>query len=193
MNSYDTYNDLDLFVLCKAGDETGFRVIYDRYWVVLYRHAYRLLGNEAEAQDAVQEVFVNLWDRIHDLDMETSLKAYLYTAVKNTVLNIFQKEKNKNKFILSLGDFMEHSEAIADHRLRERILQEKIEKEVALLPAKMRKIFELSRMQQLSHKEIAKALNLSDKTVKKQISNAVRLLRLKLSGFILLAFWLTFF
>lgn len=193
MNNYETYNDLELFALCKAGDEKSFCVIYDRYWAVLYRHAYRLLRDETEAQDIVQEVFVSLWDKVQSLDMEVSVKAYLYTAVRNRVLNIIQKEKHQNKYVLSLGHFMEHSEAITDHRVRERMLQEKIEEEVARLPNKMRNIFELSRTKQLSHKEIARELNLSDKTVKKQVNNAIKILRLKLSGFILLALWVNYF
>lgn len=187
MNNYETYQDNDLLALCKVGDTSAFRVVYDRYWEVLYRHAYRMLKDEEEARDVVQDTFVRLWDRLNDLQLEISLKSYLYTAVRNRVLNIFQKEKNQEKFILSLGSFIEHSEAVTDHRVREVMLQEKIDKEVSLLPVKMQNIFKLSRTNHLSHQEIATALNLSDKTVKKQVSNAVKILRLKLTGFISLA------
>lgn len=184
MNNYETYLDADLLALCKCGDDEAFRTIYDRYWEALYRHAYRMLKNDEEARDVTQDTFIRLWDRIGDLELESSLKAYLYTTVRNRVLNIFEKEQNQAKFMSSLADFLEHSEAITDHRIRERMLQDKIDKEVSMLPPKMQNIFRMSRTHHLSHQEIAEALNLSDKTVKKQVSNAIKILRLKLTGFI---------
>jgi len=143
-----------------------------------------MLKNDEEARDVTQDTFIRLWDRIGDLELESSLKAYLYTTVRNRVLNIFEKEQNQAKFMSSLADFLEHSEAITDHRIRERMLQDKIDKEVSMLPPKMQNIFRMSRTHHLSHQEIAEALNLSDKTVKKQVSNAIKILRLKLTGFI---------
>ncbi|NGM60890.1 RNA polymerase sigma-70 factor [Sphingobacterium sp. SGG-5] len=193
MNNYGTYDDFALLALLKAGDEKSFAEIYDRYWAVLYRHAYKLLKDEVVAQDIVQEVFVNLWDKIHHLDLQNSLSSYLYAAVRNKVLNVIQREKYQKRYVDSMIHFMKTSEALTDHKLRANMLQEKIEKEVAFLPAKMRHIFEMSRIQHLSHKEIAQELKLSDKTVKKQINNAIRILRFKLSSFLLLIIWISLF
>ena len=190
MDNYKTYSDVELLALCKAGDETGFSEIYDRYWAVLYRHAYKLLKEKPTAQDVVQEVFVTLWDKIPNLELQGSLSSYLYTTVRNKILNMIQKEKIHERYITSFGHFIERSETVTDHRIREQMLRERIEREVAHLPTKMRHVFELSRTQHLSYKEIAQELNLSDKTVKKQVSNAIKILRLKLSGFISLAIWL---
>jgi RNA polymerase sigma-70 factor (ECF subfamily) len=184
VNDYKTYTDIELLALCKAGDKLGFSEIYDRYWNPLYRHAYRLLKDKIVAQDVVQEVFVNLWDKIATLDIQGSLSSYLYAIVRNRILNLIQKEKLHGEYMNSFVRFMETSEAITDHRIREQMLKEKIEKEVAHLPAKMRHVFEMSRTQHLSYREIAEELDLSDKTVKKQISNAIKILRLKLNGFI---------
>src|SRR5690606_328306 len=94
------------------------------------------------------------------------------------------KEQKQAKFMSSLADFLEHSEAITDHSIRERMLPDKMDTEVSLLPPKMQTIFRMSRTHQLSHQEIAEALNLSDKTDNKQVSNAIKILRLKLTGFI---------
>jgi len=190
LDNYKTYSDVELLALCKAGDETGFSEIYDRYWAVLYRHAYKLLKEKPTAQDVVQEVFVMLWDKIPNLELQGSLSSYLYTTVRNKILNVIQKEKIHERYITSFGHFIERSETVTDHRIREQMLRERIEREVAHLPTKMRHVFELSRTQHLSYKEIAQELNLSDKTVKKQVSNAIKILRLKLSGFISLAIWL---
>lgn len=172
----------------------GFSEIYNRYWAPLYRHAYRLLKDKIAAEDVVQEVFVNLWDKISTLAVQDSLNSYLYAIVRNRILNIIQKEKIHSEYIRSFACFMEQSEAITDHRVREKMLREKIEKEVAHLPTKMRHIFEMSRTEHRSYREIAEELELSDKTVKKQVSNAIKILRLKLSGFISFSiFWTIFF
>lgn len=191
MSNYKTYTDTELLALCKAGDKAGFSELYDRYWAPLYRHAHRLLKDKIAAQDVVQEVFVNLWDKIPALDLKGPLSSYLYAIVRNSILNLLQKEKMHKEYIRSFVHFMEKSEAITDHPLREKMLREKIEREVAHLPAKMRRIFEMSRMQHLSYREIAKELELSDKTVKKQVSNTLKILRVKLNGFTALAVFMT--
>ncbi|MFD1630280.1 RNA polymerase sigma factor [Pseudopedobacter beijingensis] len=187
MNTYSSYSDKELFDLLKNGNRNAFAEIYDRYWALLYKHAYRLIKDQDLAQDVVQEVFVSLWDKIKAIDLQFSISSYLYTAVRNKVLNLIQRDKVKNNYIESLANFVASSEAITDYRLREGLLKEKIEKEVAALPSKMRQVFEMSRIQNMSHKQIAEELNLSDKTVKKQMSNAIKILRLKLGGFLILS------
>lgn len=187
MSSLKQHTDTELFDLIKEGNAIAFAEIYDRYWALLYRHAYRLIKDQDLAQDVVQEVFVNLWDKINTIDLQVSKSSYLYTAVRNKVLNLIQRDKVKNNYIESFANFVASSEAITDYRLRERLLKEKIEKEVAALPSKMRQVFEMSRIQNMSHKQIAEELNLSDKTVKKQMSNAIKILRLKLGGFLILS------
>jgi len=181
------YTDAELFDLVKSGDSFAFSEIYNRYWEVLFRHAYRLIKDKDLAKDIVQEVFVSLWDKIEELDLQFSVNAYLYKSVRNKILNLIEKDKVRNNYLESLAVFINSSEAITDYRLRERLLAEKIEMEIAGLPSKMRQIFEMSRKQNLSHKQIAEELSLSDKTVKKQMSNAIKILRLKLGGFIVLA------
>src|SRR5690606_37832565 len=113
------YDDFALLALLKAGDEKSFAEIYDRYWAVLYRHAYKLFKDEVVAQDIVQEVFVNLWDKVDHLDLQNSLSSYLYAAVRNKVLNVIQREKYQKRYVDSMIHFMRTSEAITDHRLRE--------------------------------------------------------------------------
>ena len=187
MNNLKKHTDTELFDLVKEGNAMAFAEIYDRYWALLYKHAYRLIKDQDLAQDVVQEVFVSLWDKINAIDLQFSINSYLYTAVRNKVLNLIQRDKVKNNYIESFANFVASSEAITDYRLRERLLKEKIEKEVAALPSKMRQLFEMSRIKNMSHKQIAEELNLSDKTVKKQMSNAIKILRLKLGGFLILS------
>lgn len=180
MTNYLQHNDQALITLLKEGDEFAFAELHGRYKAVLFVHAYRMLGNEDEAKDIVQEVFTALWARRNDAPVIASLPAYLYSAVRNKVLDCIARKKTEEKYIRSLAMFMEEGENITDREIREKELTRLIEREISLLPTRMREIFELSRYENLSYKEIAEELQISDKTVKKQVSNALIILRKKL-------------
>lgn len=180
MDRYSGQNNQQLMDLVRQHDEQAFTEIYNRYKGVLFVHAYRMLENAEEAKDIVQDLFTVLWSRRSEIVLTGSLSSYLYAAVKNRILDQMARDKTRDRYIESLAGFIEEGEYITDHQLRENELNRLIEKEVSLLPAKMRQIFEMSRINNLSHKEIAKEMDISDKTVKKQISNALIILRKKI-------------
>lgn len=186
MPVYSSYTDLELANLLKAGDHTAYTEIYNRYIWVLYGHAFAKLQNREEAKDVVQELFVTLWAKRGFVPFHTNLAGYLYTALRNRILNIIAHKQVESEYIGSLQCFLDNSEAETDYLLRQNQLAALIEKEIAALPAKMKEVFELSRKANLSHKEIAEQLHLSEKTVKNQINNALKILRVKLSLFIYL-------
>ncbi|MNL51185.1 RNA polymerase sigma factor [compost metagenome] len=86
----------------------------------------------------------------------------------------------ESSYISSFFETAKNTVNITDHLVRENQMAILIEKEIAALPLKMREIFEMSRKQHLSHKEIADQLQLSEQTVSKQVSNALRILKAKL-------------
>ena len=181
--------DVELIQLIKTGGKGAFEEVYDRYWAPMYVHAFKMLKDEDEAKDTIQELFAHLWARRQELELQSSLKGYLYTALRNRILNIFESRKVRGNYIESLALYFEEHHLVTEERFREKELENIIEREIANLPEKMRTVFELSRKQHLSHKEIALELQISDKTVKKQINNAIRILKLKISYlFILLLF-----
>lgn len=173
-------------------DDQAFAEIYQRYKGVLFLHAYRILGSEEEAKDVLQELFTTLWTKRNTIILKTSLSSYLYGAVRNRVFDIIAHKKVEEKYISSLATFIEQGECVTDQQLRERELAELIEKEIAMLPAKMREVFELSRKKNLSYKEIASELHISDKTVKKQVNNALHILREKLDIAFIITVFFTF-
>ena len=177
---YRSLDDKVLLSFVKKGRAEAFRVLYERYWESLYAHARAMTSCQDTAKDIVQELFVELWDKKENLDIQISLKAYLYRAVRNKVLNTYAQHKIHEKYVISLGQYGEIGENRTDHLLRENLVKERIDEEISELPGKMRKIFEMSRNENKTHKEIAAELNISDKTVKKQISNALKILKSKL-------------
>ena len=189
MLSYATLPDRLLFDLLRLEDEVAFKEIYDRYFDALYVHAYRRLGDKDEAEDTVQEIFVILWEKRQQIELKGNLSGYLYTAVRNKIFNIMAHKQVVAVHLQSLRAFIERGECQTDHVVREKELQAMIDNEVAALPDKMQEVFALSRYKYLNNREISAELKLSEHTVKKQISNALRILRTKL-GILFLLFYL---
>ena len=180
MSTYSSLSDLELTDLLRKDDAAAFTVIYNRHFDTLFVHAYKRLQDKDEAQDVVHELFAHIWNKRRDFTVNTSLTAYLSTAVRNKILDIISHQEVESKYVSSLQGFLEEGVCITDHRIRERQLVELIEQGIADLPPKMREVFEMSRKHQLSHKQIAEQLNLSEQTVRKQVSNALKILRVKL-------------
>ena len=180
MTSYITLPDNDLVAFLKDGDKAAFTEIYNRYKGLLYIHAYNRLRNQQEADDVVHELFASLWTKKDSLFLKTHLSGYLYQAVRNRVIDIISHQKVESAYMVSLQHFIDKSEAITDHLVRENELTALIEKEIGALTPKMREVFELSRKANLSHREIAVKLELSEMTVKKHVNNALKILRNRL-------------
>lgn len=174
-----------------AGDEGAFRALYDKYKGLLYIHAYRKLKNKEEARDIIQDIFLSIWERRERLNITESFSAYLYKAIRYKVIDRINKRNDaaayQEHFQAFLNTYLNASADNADHLVRERILTSIIDKEISQLPPKMRAVFELSRKSELSHKEIAAQLNLSEQTVRTHVKHALQILRTKLGLFLLLS------
>lgn len=188
MRDYNNFTDQELIILLKNGNHSAYTEIYHRYKQLLYTHAYQRLRNEQEVDDIIHELFTALWIKRETLVFKTNLAGYLYTAVRNRILDYIAHQKVQSNYISSFATFIKQSENITDFLLREKQLKVLIDKEIAALPTKMREVFELSRKENLSHEEISIRLGITKKTVKSQVNNALKILRTKLS----LVVWLYF-
>ncbi len=180
---YGQLTDGELTVLLKTGDHAAFTEIYQRYKRLLYTHAYQRLRNEQEADDLIHELFTSLWEKKGILEFKTNLAGYLYTAVRNRILDYISHKQVESDYIASFQGFLDRGENFTDFLLREKQMNALIDKEIARLPLKMREVFELSRREGYSHKQIAEKLGITQKTVKSQINNALKVLRVRLGLF----------
>lgn len=178
--NYNDLSDFDLISLIKTDDHVAYRELFFRYTGVLYTHAYLKLQDREEARDAVQEVFSTLWSKRSSLDFQSNVSGYLYSSVRNRVLNILSRNKTKSNYIASLSDYRKNYSDETDHLTRTNQLQALIDKEMKNMPEKMREVFSLSRNHQLSHREIAEKLGISEHTVKNHVHGALKILRIKL-------------
>lgn len=181
MPVYKSLSDAELFVLLCNGDHQAYTEIYDRYSGLLYVHAYKRIRNREEARDLIHELFTVLWSKRDQIVLKTELSSYLYRAVRNRVIDLVNHNKMQVNYISSLEGMLKNGSDVTDHAIRQKELALLIEKEIAALPEKMQQVFNLSRNEHLSHKEISEELDISEHTVRKQINNALKVLRPKLS------------
>lgn len=181
-------SDQELSISLGAGSRTAFAEIYERYWSVLLSHAIKMLKDEEKAQDAVQDVFQMLWEKSPTLNIHTSLSSFLYTSLRYRILDKLKRDKIEDRFLTTLQTEIESGVSSTDDAMAEKEFARKIEEGLNMLPPKMRTVFELSRMNDYSYREISKELNLSENTVKKQISNSLKILRKSIQKGYLLIF-----
>ncbi len=183
----------------RSGDESALRRIFDRYYAVLLGDVYRILPDEDTCQDLAQEVFVELWRKRSDLDIHTSLRAYLRRAAVNRAINHL---KSNRRFTFEephkMADTADTAERDISGKHEQDTLEEALHAAIDTLPEKCRVVFSLSRFEHMSHREISERLGISVKTIENQITKAMKILRqallqhTELSPVVILAlkFWL---
>ena len=179
--SCSTYGDAQLFELLCQGNREAFDEIYTRYWDKLYVFVAKAIKDKEPAKDIVQEIFVSLWLRRESLKNSDSLSGYLFTAARFKGITYIQSNLKKTGCELSLVEHFTGRQDTLNEQYAAKELNSIINHEIEKLPEKMRQVYVLSRKEQLSYNEIAEMLQISDKTVKKQISNALKHFRLALN------------
>lgn len=181
MTAFNTYSDQELTDLLKSGDQEAFTTIYNKYWALIYAHVFKMLRDEDEAKDVVQEVFGNLWIKAGAIKNNSNISGLLYTAARNRVFDLIERNKVRSDYLGEIAQFVAEAEHVQMDTIDESRILEILQREIEKLPPKMREIFELSRKENLSHKEIAGKLNISEQTVKKQVHNALKVIKPKLN------------
>lgn len=176
----DQIKEEHLFQLIKAGDHTAFALLFHQYKEVLFRHAYKILRDLDETEDVVQELFTEIWEKRAQLPEQVYVSSYLYRATRNKVLNKLNRGKVIDKYLDHVTQNNPPFHEQTESWVLEKELRAIIDQEIAHLPERMRHIFQLSRQEGLSHKEIAALLNISEGTSKLQVSNALKILKNKL-------------
>lgn len=176
-------------------DRVAVEELFRKYYKILRAYAYRLSGDKNTAEDIVQEVYYELWKNKDNLTLENTIKYYLFRSVYTKTLNYLNSKEytNKEPFENSTEGriqriYMESQWSDQETDLIYKELQNRINSIIDSLPEQCKKVFLLSRKQELRNKEIAELLNISIKTVEKHISKALSILRqqVKSSGLLLL-------
>lgn len=172
-----TLDDALLSERLKNGDEKAFEVIYQKYHQLLYTIAYQYLKSQPLAKDAVQDVFLKLWEKRQQLNTSLPVKGFLHTCLRNHLLNTI---RNHHKALLKNLEASYQTPASASSTYQDVRLSEceaLFEKGIADLSERKRQIFTLHIFQGLTHEEIAEKLSIAKSTVKLQIIQSTRILR----------------
>lgn len=183
MATSSAYDEAILTKLLREGDEVAFSRIYAHHWPSLWQFTIRHLRDGDEAKDVLQEVFMALWQNRHTFEIHTSLTAYLRRATLNRVLKRADREKVISLYRERLAAAMEGGHDAIAEQVAKQELETRLAHGLASMPPKMREVFEASRLEGLTHEEIAGKLGISKETVKSQIKNALKVLRKVLNSF----------
>lgn len=148
----------------------------------MYLATVKRINAEESAKDLVQDLFVSLWARRDSLNINTSLQAYLYQAIKYKIINYIEANIVKSNYLNSLDKFAFEYDDSTSESIVCNDLEQFIEAEINNLSPRVKVVFELSRKEKLSNVEIAQKLNVSEQTVKNQISKAIKTLKLHLNN-----------
>jgi len=172
---YTHLGDKELFQLVKQNNFKAFGELYKRHWLPLVNAAHKRLDYREKAEDIVQNIFIDLYQRRCSIELTISLKAYLNQALKFKILNEYRAELIRLKYQERL--FLSISKNDLAMELEAKELNIKIQKVVNGLPEKCRQVFNLSRKENLSNRDISLGLNISVSTVEKHISKALKTLK----------------
>ena len=189
---YGLLADNVLLKLLKISDELAYKEIYLRYWRRLYRSAVSKTNSKEVAEDIVQSVFTDLWDR-RESHQINSIAAYLETAVKYQIINYIKSAISKRTQYAAFSELQKAEENSVDLPLLVQELNTAIDKAISQLPQKTQTIFRLSRFEKQSNKDISRIMDLSEKAVEYHITQSLKSLRFFLRDFILVDFILLLF
>lgn len=186
---------IDLFSEVKNNNRNAYEALFRQLYTPLVRFAREIVKDTDAAEDLVQEVFVKIWEKRHQIQIETGIKSYLYMAVKNQCLNALRIEQ-RNAFLSDdFNDDLRVANNQTDLQTNTIHLKQHIAEAIEKLPPRCGLIFKMSRFEEKTYQEIADALELSVKTIENQMGKALQLLRLHLGSYLnaLLIFAINFF
>ena len=180
---YSVLSDAVLAKLLQTGDEEAFQAIYRKYWHPLLVVARKKLYSQENAEELIQDLFVDLWERRETIQIE-ELKKYLFGAVKYKILNhikaLLIRQKYENFKNADLSDCDYHTENLLAYE----DLNKALELGIAHLPDKTRQIFQLNRLENQSVRQISLQLSIPERTVEYHIMQSLRTLRFHLKEYV---------
>lgn len=180
----------------QNGDEATFALIFRTYFAALFNYACRIIRDEEQADDVVQDAFCRLYENRSTITIHFSLRSYLYRSVYNGCIDLIRHQKIVNHYIdAEMLDFyftriLQHPEA--ELALQDKDISRAVQEAIDTLPNRCKEIFCLSKLEGLSNKQIAEQLEISLKTVEAQMTTAFVRLRKELEWLLFIIFSINF-
>lgn len=172
--------DKELINNIKKGNSDSYRELFVTYYSPLCEYASKFVS-DIDAEELVQDLMLYIWEEREQLTIEKSVKSYLFLSVRNRSFNFIRDNKFKKNVDL---DLHEHELVDFPEFYTADDLEHKIQALVEELPEKYKETFELSRLRELTNKQIADSLDVSVKTIEYRITNSLKILRNKIKYYL---------
>lgn len=176
----DEHINEELVARFREGDMNAFQMIYNSFCEPLYRFAFSYLKDSFEAEEIIQDVFLKVWEKRADVDVQKSFKSYLYRVTVNKIFNVLKHRVVKQKYETHVLKFDQRMVETPESVIQFKELNTKLEQLLSKLPDQQRNIFIMSRWKGIPNIEIAEKLKLSIRTVENQIYRAAKFVKLHL-------------
>jgi len=186
-NSYDLNADSKFLInRLKKGEEAAYELLFKEYYQLLTVFANKYLNDIENAKEIIQDLFVHLYEKRDHLDINSSLKSYLFRSTHNRCINYINAQKIRNKYADHVKQIDTGKENSLENEVNKTELEHALYKAIDDLPPKCQIIFKMNRFEGLSNSEIADKLSLSKRTIETQISKALKILRVKMKPYMAL-------
>ena len=181
-NKIEEYDYLIMRIV-TGDDQSAYYQLFNQFYAPLCVYAFRFVTDLQTREDLVQDVFLKLWQERKSIDIRTSVRAYLLIATRNRCLNFLRRKELERTYEQEvINGLREESSDEELYSLTE--LREMIDRSIAALPEKYRVVFEMSRYDGLTYREIADKQGIAVKTVELYMSKSLAILRGKLKDYI---------
>lgn len=167
----------------KQGYIKQFENLFKEYYEMLCHFAIKYVKNIEQSEEVVQDTFYNIWKNRATLNIKTSLKSYLFTAIRNNCLQVLRTRSLDIKYENYYKSHYENSSITPSDELNAKELSDVINKALNSLPERCREIFKMSRYDGLKYHEIAEKLSISIKTVEANMGKALKHFRSHLKDY----------
>ena len=168
--------------------EEAFEELFFEFFPTLCVYASKIVDDNETARDIVQEVFFNIWKNRKKIELESSFRNFIVTAVRNQCTDILRKRTVIDRFATRSPSTMEPSEQSPEEIYTINELEQIIGKAIQKLPPNIREAFDMNRFKGMTYNEIAQQMSLSPKTIEAYISKALSILRVELKDYLPLFF-----
>lgn len=171
------FEQFDLLHAFRSGDKSAFERVFKMHYNALRVQAFLLLDNKEEAEDQVQQLFLDIWNRELYRNIQDSLKAYLHTAIRNRCLNFIAQSRQRNSLRIVYSENLAQQEEQTE---TESVLDGRFQHAIEQLPRQRSKAFRLVYLEEKKYLQAAEEMGISINSLKSHLKLAIKFLKIQL-------------
>jgi RNA polymerase sigma-19 factor, ECF subfamily len=192
MKEFILSSDEKLMQEIKADNMFAFDALYGKYCKKVYKFGYSILKTREEAENLMQDVFLNLWENRHKVEKDASIKSFIFTVTYNSAISIIRKKARESEFVEYLKSVQKIGEEPVNMKLEYNELTNELDRIINTLPKRQKEVYLLHRDEAMKYCEIAERLHISVNTIENHMSRALKTVREKMVNYSLIAILFVF-